>query len=61
MCSFFQYIIQWPAKKVTPVKAGSHYLYYQLNTLKAEQVDILIFKNQAFQILYSKHHAYKTS
>ena len=26
-----------PAKKASPVKAGSHYLYYQLNNLNAEK------------------------
>ena len=25
-----------------------------------EQIDILIFKNQAVQMLYLKHHVYKT-
>ena len=31
-------------------------LYYAM-----KQVDILISKNQALQILYLKHHVYKTS
>ena len=29
--------------------------------LSMEQVDILLSKNQAFQILYLKHYVYKTS
>ena len=28
---------------------------------KVKQVDILISKNQALQVLYFKHHVYKTS
>ena len=32
---------------------------HYINTMK--QVDILIPKNQALQMLYLKHHVYKTS
>ena len=40
------------------------YIYLHKNFVQedqSKQVDILISKNQALQILYLKHHAYKAS
>ena len=38
-----------------------HVVTYTCDNARHEQVDILISKNQALQMLCLKHHVYKTS